>query len=91
MVALGAQQNVAAAVKARPRITKGPDGWMVKRPRPGFVEQPPDGPYPSYTAALESLKPLGGGMVLITESAETPEPPYSYWGDPPALWPAVIR
>lgn len=78
-------------MKAKLRITKGPDGWMVQRPPIGFAKPTPDGPYPTHTAAVESLKPVGSGMVLITETLDTPEPPFSYYGDPPALWPVVIR
>lgn len=80
-------------MKEKPRVTKSTDGWIVHRPRLGFADPAPNGPYPTHIAALESLKPKsnGSGMVLITETVETPEPPFSYYGDPPTLWPVVIR
>jgi hypothetical protein len=79
------------AVKARPRVTKGPDGWVVQRPGYGFAKPSPEGPYDSQRKALESLKTQPGSAGPVIESTSTPEPPMDFYGNPPVLWPVVFR
>lgn len=78
-------------MKSKPKITKSADGWVVERPAYGFAPSKPDGPYPTHAAALDSLTVGTGAATPIIERTETPEPPHSYWGNPPVVWPGVIR
>lgn len=78
-------------MKSKPKITKSPEGWVVKRPAFGFAPCKPDGPYPTHAAALDSLTVVSGGSNVSVELAGTPEPLAWVSFNSHRVWPGVIR
>ncbi|MBB1153980.1 hypothetical protein [Amycolatopsis dendrobii] len=76
-------------MKPKPRVYKGPYGWMVDRPGYGFTGSTTSGPHPSQPAALRSLTGPGyaGGQVERTDTPSGARRSQQY---PFAPWPVEV-
>lgn len=78
-------------MRAKPRVKKCADGWMVDRPRYGFGHPTTDGPYPTHAVAIASLAVSTGAAAAVIERTTTPEGPAGTWQGMKPMWPMEIR
>lgn len=79
-------------MRPKPRITKGPDGWQVERPRAGFAGPEVRSGFASREAAGEWLKNTGnlGSSSASFDRTRTPEG-YRKHNHGRDAWPVIIR
>lgn len=79
-------------MKSKPRVYKGPAGWMVDRPAYGFTGPTTTGPHPSQAGALRTLQAgpgYAGGQVERTETPAGAEGTEGWY--PITPWPVEVR
>lgn len=72
----------------KPRVYKGPTGWMVERPGYGFSPATTAGPHRTQTAALTSLRGQPGNAGSTAERTTTPAASPRGGG---RIWPMEVR